>query len=604
MIARAVVTPTRQALRTYWGTAVLLVAACAAALAVLWPAASLVGRGAGLPVRLAAPSAGGIDFGVVWGSMVQSPDAIRHAAITGLAHLLFGCAAGVVAVAWLTTLALSTARAAARAPEVVIRRAVGATRLQLLASALLEGGAIAAAALVIGGATGLAAARVALGAWPGTLGPVSAAPAVATAAATVAGIVLGALLPLVFARRRASLVTAEAAPFALVVPVLQLGLSLAVLVAGSLLDRGAAGTARATGTARAPGRVFEITTRDSTPAERAAAYAAVLRDLARDASVELASLASPGATTGLGPVDVVGTDCGACQWGGLPLPYHTFFAAHHLVSADTFRALGLPVIAGRGISDADRSGSRRVAVVSRSLAQLHFEAAGAVGRTLQLGHDPDGSYTVVGVVADRDPVGLGGRGEPPDAVYLSVLQHPAPDVELLVRGAAPGSADAAVDRALRGALGSRLGSVTRVNEARLLDAEAAPLRWFGGMFGAEGWAMLLIAVAGTFSVMWRWVISLLGELGVRRAIGARRRDVLVFVLSRAGLVGLAGLAFGTWVGLMVWDALSAAVAGLPAWDWRALTGYGLLLVAATVAGALLPAWRAARATPARLLGAP
>jgi putative ABC transport system permease protein len=216
-----------------------------------------------------------------------------------------------------------------------------------------------------------------------------------------------------------------------------------------------------------------------------------------------------------------------------------------------------------------------------------------------VGHGAEGLYTVVGVVEDRSPIGLGGYGAPPDAVYLSVLQHPAAAVELLVRGARPG----AVDRALRRSLGPRAGTVTRVAEARLLEAEAAPLSWFGGMIGGEGWALLFIATVGTFAVMWLWVASLLRELAVRRAVGARRRDVLAFVLARAGLVALAGIAFGTWVGMMLWDALSAAVARLPAWDPRAVAGYGLLLAAATLAGALLPAWRAVRATPARLLGA-
>jgi len=601
VIRRTAAAPAGWALRTYWGTAVMLAAACAAALCVLLPVASLVGRGAGLPSRLGLPAAGAVDLGLGWGAFVTSPDAIRAAAVGSLSHLLFGAAAGVVAVAWLTTLSLSVARAAARAPEIAVRRAVGATRLNLLGAALLEGAAIAVAALVVGGATGLVAARVAAGAWPGGLSPAAAAPAVVATAFTLAGIVLGALLPLVYARPGATLVTAEEAPLTLVAPVLQLGVGLAVLVAGSMLNRGAAGVRRTT--PAESGDVFEVTTRGSSPAERAGAYAAVLRDLATDPAVAIASLASPGGAAGLGPLAVVVTDCGACRWGGLPFPFHTLRAAHYLVSADTFRAFHVPLVAGRGITDADRWGSARVAVVSRSLAQLHFEAEGAVGRRIQVGHDPEAWYTVVGVVDDRAPLGLGGYGEPADAVYLSVLQHPAPAVELLVRGRGPG-AGAAAGRALRASLGPHLGTVTRVTEARLLDAEAAPLSWFGGMLGAEGWAMLLIAVAGTFAVMWVWVTSLLRELGVRRALGARRRDVLRFVLSRAGLVALAGIAFGLWVGTMVWDALSAAVAGLPAWDPHAVLRYGLLLGAATLAGAFVPAWRATRATPARLLGAP
>ena len=601
MKARRVVVPVRQSLRAYWGTAVLLASTGAAALAVLVPAAALVGPGAGLPVRLAVPVTGGADFGVAWGQFMRTPDAIRAAALTGLAHLLFGVAAGVVAVAWLSTMSLSTARATARAGEAAIRRSVGARRLDLLASALLEGGAIAAVALVIGGVTGLVAARVALGAWPGSAGPAAVGPGVLAVGVTLAGIVLGALLSLAAARPGARLVVAEEAPLGLAVPVVQLGLSLTVLVVGSLLGRGAEATGA--GTVRASGQVVEVTTRGATAALRSRAYAAALADLAGDATVSVASLGSRGLITGLGPVDVTETDCGQCRWDDGWLEYHTFFAVHFLVSADSFRALGLPVLAGRGFTSADRWGGPRVAVVSRTLERLHFQPSGALGRTLHLGHDPDGNYTVVGVVADRRPVGLGGADVPLEAVYLSVLQHPAPAVELLVRSARPGG-DGAASRALQGALGPRLAGVTRMSEAGLLNAEAAPLRWFARLVGGTGWALLLLSVIGTFAVMWLWVSALLRELGVRRAIGARRRDVLRFVLARAAVVALAGVAFGTWAGMMAWDALTAAVAGLPAWDPRAVAGYGVLLVVATIAGALLPAWRAARATPARLLAGP
>jgi putative ABC transport system permease protein len=123
------------------------------------------------------------------------------------------------------------------------------------------------------------------------------------------------------------------------------------------------------------------------------------------------------------------------------------------------------------------------------------------------------------------------------------------------------------------------------------------------MLRAVGGAMVVIATLGTFAVMWLWVASLLRELGVRRAVGARRRDVLAFVLWRAALVAAAGVAFGTWAGIAAWDALQTVVAGLPAWDPHALLRYGALLAAATLAGALMPALRASRQSPVRLLGA-
>lgn len=602
LTARRIVPPAVGALRAYWGTAVLLAAAVAAALAVLLPSASLVGPGAGFPARLGVPAAGSLDLGVVWGEFVRTPDAVRRTAILGLSHLVLGVAAGVIAVTWLTALALSAARATARGPEIVIRRAVGATRLNLLGAALLECAFIAAAALAVGGAAGLVAARAALGAWPGAVGPAAPAVDLVTTAATVLGLVAGALLPLAFARPGASLVAAEEASLALVVPAVQLGVSLTVLVAGSLLGARARALAESGGRPGVTGRLFTVSTRDPTPAGRAAAFGATLRVLGDEPSIEAASLASPGTAIGLGPVDVVGTDCGACSWGGLPLPWHAFFATHFLVSPDTFRTLGLRILAGRGITAADRWGGRPVAVVSSSLATLHFEPAGAVGRTIVVGHGGD-RYTVVGVVEDRRGPGFGGAFEPPDAVYLSVLQVPAPAVELLVRSAAPAAAGAAAERALRRALGTGLAAVSSRSEAGLLAAEAAPLAWFGRLFGAAGGALTVIAILGVFAVMWLWVTSVLRELGVRRSVGARRRDVLGYVLGRAVLVAVAGAVIGAWLGTMAWDALASVVTGLPSWDAGTALRYAALLGVAALAGALVPAWRASRATPSRLLSA-
>jgi len=123
------------------------------------------------------------------------------------------------------------------------------------------------------------------------------------------------------------------------------------------------------------------------------------------------------------------------------------------------------------------------------------------------------------------------------------------------------------------------------------------------MFDVEGVGILAIATIGTFAMMWLWVASLLAELGVRRAVGARRRSVMAYVLWRALLVAVAGAAFGSWLGLMVWDALGNALSGLPAWDPGAVLRYALVLCAAALAGALLPAWRAAHTPPTALLAA-
>jgi putative ABC transport system permease protein len=347
--------------------------------------------------------------------------------------------------------------------------------------------------------------------------------------------------------------------------------------------------------------VFQVTTPESSPGARAVRYASLLERFGDPPSFAAVSLTSPGTLVGLGMVDVVTTDCGNCSLGGLAFQLHPVAATHHLVSADTFRVLALSVVAGRQIVDADRWNAPRVAVVSQSLAERHFERGEAVGRRILIGHGPGEWYMVVGVVRDQPPTGFGAGLQPRDAVYLSVLQHPARTVDLLVRTPADSGVMAVVDRRLRDTLGGAGTQVSRASLSGLRATEAAPVRWFGRMLRMEGWVLLVLATLGTFVVMRLWVVSLLYELALRRAVGARRRAIVGFVLSRAAGVAIGGVAIGLWVGLLVWGTLATVFPGLPEWDVHAALRIAPLLAAATLAGALLPAWRAARAAPTRLL---
>src|SRR4029077_14717696 len=185
----------------------------------------------------------------------------------------------------------------------------------------------------------------------------------------------------------------------------------------------------APGTGAPRGELFTIAGGAPAAADRSAAYAALLGALKRDPHGRTASLTSPGALVGLGMNDVV-----AVEWGGYFFPEHHVFATHYLISADTFRTLHLPVLTGRGITAADDWDAPRVAVVSHALAINNFAGGQVVGRKIQIIRGTFEWYTVVGVVADQPAVALGAKLQPRDAVYLSVLQHPAPNLELLVRG--------------------------------------------------------------------------------------------------------------------------------------------------------------------------
>ncbi len=593
--------PAAWALRTHWVTTALLVVTGTAALAALLPVSALFHGGPpAFDSRLIAPAVRNPDLQLPLGPFATTSTAFRSAATATLFSVLALIAAGVLLVAAITLLAVADARSAARTSEISVRRAVGASRSLLLFAAGLESTVVASAIVLAGGLAGLIGARAAAAAWPGELVAGTLWVTVAISGALLFIVCFGVSLPATRERRRTPLSGRKGRALELVLPALQLGVSLAVLGSAALLVRHAAGLERGAGGAMGGGTIYAVTAPDGPAVERARGYATVLARL-RKGGISGVSLTSAGTELGLGTGDGILTDCGRCAWGGVGVPWRLPFVMHYLVSADTFRMLNLQVVAGRGLTDQDAFDAPRVAVVSASLAAEDFEGGQAVGRRIQIGHGLFDWYTVVGVVADQLPAGYGGGLQPGKALYLSVLQHPAQAVDLLVREPPDSPLVAALPGALRAALG-RGTSVTEEPEARYISREARPVGWFGMFYGVEGWIILAVATLGTLVVMWLWVASLSHDLAVRRAVGARRRDIFRFILVRAIGVAAAGVAFGLWFGTFVWGSLTSIIAGLPPWEPMILLRYALLLTLAALAGAMLPAWRAAHTAPAVLIG--
>ncbi|HSE66682.1 MAG TPA: FtsX-like permease family protein, partial [Gemmatimonadales bacterium] len=511
-----------------------------------------------------------------------------------------GTAGAALAAAALTMLTLSAARASERAPELAVRRSVGGSRRGVLASGLLEAGLVAAVVLVLGGAAGGVAAGLAAGGWPGPLASGSPAMIPLSLALVCGALMLAGILPLVFARRT-RLTQAEALPLPLLVPAIQLGISLTILTAGALVARHASSMLDSATLGSRDGDVYQVTVPNASPSEEASRLEALLQRLSIDSQQSLISVSSPGSIAGLGTVAGITTDCGLCPFGTLMVPWHQVLATHEMVSADTFRALGVKMVAGRSIGSEDRWDAPRVAVVNRALAARHFQRGEAIGRQLMVGLKRSEWYTVVGIVDDPPPAGFGAALQPEYTVYLSVLQHPVPQIDLLVRHPTNPGAAGAIASVIQDELGVPSGSIASRKEAELLAAEARPLRWFGRWFGVEGWIALIIALTGTYALMRLWVRSLYAELGLRRAVGARGRSVIGYVVVRAALVSLVGAGTGMWFGPSLWNMLSGLVPGLPVWDWKLVLQFTALLTVTTVVGALEPALRAIRGKPAELL---
>jgi hypothetical protein len=502
-------------------------------------------------------------------------------------------ASGALIASFCTLVLFAVTRATQRRPEMLIHRAVGASRKRLARAALREGVVMALVGLVAGSALGLAFLEYARVTWPGGLDAPGWLLPSAIAAAIGATIVLGVLVPIQALRPMRPSVPPLTPLLAPAICAVQLAVCFAVLVEARQVRREGIALVADVPQVTSQGTVLQLQI-DATPAGRARQLAELIERSGVSGLFDVASLSSPGALEGLGTVSFAIAECGACSQGGIATPLRPVAVSLRIVSADTFRALNAHLVAGRLITNGDDWQAARVAVISQGLARAHFENGNAVGRRIQLGLGRNRAFTVVGVVEDQPARGLGAALQPPYALYASVLQLAPSVVDFLVRPR--GKFDRA--RILSWIPTASLRGMRSETERRAM--RAAPIRWFGGTLSLEAMAVGVIALLGIGLSMAIWVGSMVLEFAVHRAVGARRRDVLRQIAARCAAVILAGLMLGVLLAYLGAGPLSSIVPGVDTLETRGLLEVSILVLVVTALVTSLPALRATRLQPGEL----
>jgi putative ABC transport system permease protein len=132
---------------------------------------------------------------------------------------------------------------------------------------------------------------------------------------------------------------------------------------------------------------------------------------------------------------------------------------------------------------------------------------------------------------------------------------------------------------------------------------AAVARLAMRLLGGFAAVSLALAAIGIYGVMAYSVRRRARELGTRIALGAGRRDIVRLVLRQAALVAATGMAVGLSAAIVAARSLAAILFGVPPWDPLSIAGALVVLAGAALAAAYLPARRAARIDPARVLTA-
>lgn len=269
------------------------------------------------------------------------------------------------------------------------------------------------------------------------------------------------------------------------------------------------------------------------------------------------------------------------------------------VNPDYFATMGIEILQGRGFTDADRSDSEPVLVISQGLADREFPGQDPVGRSLIM---EDESRVVVGVASSiqQDRIELAGRAR--EAIYLPLAQSTPTRMSFAVRVAGdPTSVAGDVRRAVWSVEPDQPVAAVRTLQAGIDESLAGPraLRVF--LMALSGIALVLAAM-GIYGVLAHAVAQQRREIGIRMALGAGRGAV-VGMVTRTGL-GLAGV--GVALGVPLSALMYLGVRNmLTIFEFEAGLAFpasiGGALVAASVVATWLPARRASAVSPVTAL---
>jgi predicted permease len=283
-----------------------------------------------------------------------------------------------------------------------------------------------------------------------------------------------------------------------------------------------------------------------------------------------------------------------------------------IVTNGYFSALRIPILKGRGFEASDRAGAPRAVVLSRALAERIWPGKDPIGKRIMCceGSPEDPKFkTVVGVAGDVRSRGPGEDIYP--EFYLPVAQSPevawdwVQRTVSVVARASNGRADS-LGPSLREALRRTSPDVplydVRTMRERLRSVVAEE-RFVTILLTALGAVGLLLAAIGIYGVIAYFVAQRTAEFGVRIALGATPRDILL-VSARHGLLPIGiGLVAGAAAALAATRLMASALRGVSPTDPATFAAVLAVLAATAALAAYVPARRATRIDPTEALRA-
>ncbi|MGA7767784.1 MAG: ABC transporter permease [Candidatus Sulfotelmatobacter sp.] len=276
-----------------------------------------------------------------------------------------------------------------------------------------------------------------------------------------------------------------------------------------------------------------------------------------------------------------------------------------VVTPDYFRVMGIPLLAGRWFTPADESGGSPVAVISAETARRFWKQRDVVGKHVRFVGEKNWR-TVIGVVADvraydlqsSVPSYLRGTAYVPYTSHATLEDGRVPaEMTIAIRTAAEGQQVGATLRHIVQELGPDV-PVSEVQRMHAIVSQAASTpASTASLFTAFAGVALALGMVGVYGVLAFLVSKRAREMGIRMALGAQRRDVLLLVMKEGGKFCVAGITLGLLGSFVLTRLLASQLYGVGPMDPVTFTGVAIIMAVVTMAACYIPARRATRVDP-------
>jgi predicted permease len=292
---------------------------------------------------------------------------------------------------------------------------------------------------------------------------------------------------------------------------------------------------------------------------------------------------------------VTGDLSGVTVPGSKAEPGSTLVLAN-IVSPDYFKTMEIPILQGHAFTEQETETSGPApAVISRAMARRFWPGEDPIGK--QFSASKDQRYRVVGIAPDLENLHLGEVDGPFYYGAMNSRNNGAAEAKIFVRTTGRSELLSAVPEIVRQLDPNVM--VTTESYEQILGKQLKPARTGALLVGILGVLAMILAIVGVMGVVSYAASQRVREIGIRRALGAQTRDIIMLLVRQSARVVAIGLVIGIALAAGSAVLLSAAdlLFGLSPLDPLAFFGTSILLVAVAFFSILIPAWRPARVDP-------